>query len=431
MLDRYTFPEMKALWGPDQRFAKMLEAEIAITEAWAELGAFSPDLAQNIKAKAAFDLSRIDELEKTTRHDVAAFLECVGEKLTPAEKNCLHYGITSYDVVDTGLSLLLRDSAKIILKDLENFLSTLKQLALAHKTTLMAGRTHGMLAEPLSLGLKFLIWYTEFLRHKERLELAAQQISVGKISGAVGSYATVPRELEKIVCAKLGLKPAPVSSQILQRDRHGFLLEVLALIGCSLEKIATEIRLLQINERNELAEGFFAGQKGSSAMPHKQNPVISEKICGLSRVLRGNALTALENISLWNERDISHSSAERIIFPQSCTLADYLLRTCDSLLKELRIHPDNMLANLEKAYGTVFSQRLMFTLTQKGWDKEKAYKTAQAMAFKAFSEKIQLKELVEKDPEISPLLTPQELNELFDYNWFLRRIPEIYAELGI
>jgi len=431
MLDRYCFPEMKALWAPDQRFAKMLEVEIAIAEAWAELGAFDPKIAQGIKAKAAFSLERIEELEKTTRHDVVAFLECVGEKLTPEEKNYLHYGITSYDVVDTGISLLLRDSARLILKDLDGFLATLKQLAKTHKTTLMAGRTHGMLAEPISLGLKFLLWHTEFLRHKERLELAEKQISAGKISGPVGTYATVPRELEKIVCAKLGLTPAPVSSQILQRDRHGFFLQVLALLGSSLEKIALEIRLLQINERNELAEGFFAGQKGSSAMPHKQNPVISEKICGLSRILRGNAVTALENIPLWDERDISHSSAERIIFPQSCTLSDYLLRTTDTLLKELRIHPENMRSNLEKAYGTVFSQRLMFALTEKGMAKEEAYKTAQSLAFKAFSEKIQLRELVEKDPQLAPKFTKLELDELFDFNWFLRRIPEIYRELEV
>jgi len=426
MIARYTLPGMGAIWSQENKYQKWLEVEILICEGWARLGQFPPEAAAEIRKKASFRVERILEIEETTRHDLAAFVQNVSENIGEAGKY-LHFGVTSYDVEDTALSLLLRDSADLLLKDLEELSSLLLKQAALHKKTLMAGRTHGMHAEPTTWGLKLLLWRSEVERQKERLSAARASVSVGKISGAVGTYATVPPFIEKHVCGSLDLTPAPVSSQILQRDRHAHYLTTLALIAGTVEKIALEIRHLQRTEVGEVEESFASGQKGSSAMPHKKNPIVSEQLCGLSRVIRGNALAGLENMALWHERDITHSSVERIVLPDSSILTDYILKKLLFILENLKVKKEKMKANLKSGGGIVFSQPLMLALIKKGLSREDAYRLVQEASGKAFQLNKALKEVVSADARFTGLLDEKELSALFDESFFITHVDEIFS----
>ncbi len=428
MIDRYSRPEMKHIWSDENKFAKWLEVEIAACEAWAELGVVPKEDIPKIK-KATINIDRMNEILVTTHHDVTAFLKAVAETLEE-EARFIHFGMTSSDVIDTALALQLIEAANLLEKGLAGLTEVIRHKAIEHKKTLMMGRSHGVHAEPITFGLKMAVWHEELKRHQARLAEAKKIISVGMISGAVGTHATVPLEVEVITCRKLGLEVAKATSQVIQRDRHAQFVVTLALLASSLEKFATEIRALQKTETLEAEEPFEEGQTGSSAMPHKRNPELCERVCGLARLVRGNALTAMENVTLWHERDISHSSNERIILPDSCLTLDYLMHIFAYVMRDLKIYPENMKRNLEVTKGLIFSQRLMTALIeQKGLSRQDAYKMVQCNSMKSWTEKLDFMELLKADPEIT--LTDEELKSIFDYDYYLKNIDAIFERLGL
>ena len=429
MIERYSRPQMKRVWSDESKFAKWLEVEIAVCEAWAELDIIPREAVPKIKL-ARLNLKRMEEILKETRHDMTAFLGSVAESLGD-ESRFIHLGLTSSDVIDTALSLQLVEATEILNQDIKELISVLAQKAIKHKYTAMIGRTHGVHAEPLSFGLKLALWIEEMKRNRQRLSEAKRAIAVGKISGAVGTYATLSPKVEERACARLGLASAPVSSQILQRDRHAQFMTTLAIIASSLEKFATEIRGLQRTETREVEEPFGVGQTGSSAMPHKRNPELCERICGLARLVRGYALTSMENISLWHERDISHSSTERIILPDSCLALDYSLALFTSVMRRLQIYPQRMKRNIGLTKGLIFSQRVMLALIDKGLSRQKAYELVQRNAMKAWQGNKNFLSLLKADPEVTATLPPEELEPLFDEQYYLRYIDEIFKRLGL
>jgi len=429
MIERYSRPRMKKIWSEENKFNQWLKVEIAVCEAWAELGKIPEDAIPRIR-KANCNLERMAEFLKVTHHDVTAFLSSVAESLGE-ESRFIHLGLTSSDIMDTTLSLQLKESTDILEQQVTDFIAVLKNKAIEHKHTIMMGRTHGVHAEPITFGLKIALWVEEMKRSARRLAEAKKAISVGKISGAVGTYATVPPQAEKIACDKLGLTPAPISSQIVQRDRHAQFMTTLAIMAGSLEKFATEIRSLQRTEILEVEEPFQAGQTGSSAMPHKRNPELCERICGLARLVRGHALTSLENIALWHERDISHSSTERIILPDSCLAIDYMLFLFIPIIRDLNVYTDNMRRNLELTRGLVFSQRVLLALINKGLNREEAYKLVQKNAMQAWQGKESFLNLLEADKQTLAHLSKSELESLFDYNYYLKYVDAIFERLEL
>ena len=429
MIERYSRPQMKRAWSDENKFNKWLEVEIAVCDAWAELGVIPREAVPKIKM-ARCNIKRMEEILKETHHDMTAFLGSVAESLGE-ESRFIHLGLTSSDVMDTALSLQMVEAAEILTQDIKGLISVLAQKAMEHKYTPMIGRTHGVHAEPITFGLKLAVWVEEMRRNLQRLAEAKKTVATGKISGAVGTYATVMPEVEQKVCHKLGLAPAPVSSQILQRDRHAQFITTLAIISSSLEKFATEVRGLQRTEVREVEEPFDAKQTGSSAMPHKRNPELCERICGLARLVRGNALTSMENITLWNERDISHSSTERIILPDSCLILDYCLTIFASIIRGLQINPQKMKKNMELTKGLVFSQRVMLALIEKGLSRQKAYELVQQNAMKAWKGNKDFLSLLKADPEVTATLPQGELEPLFDYQYYLRYVDEIFERLGL
>lgn len=430
MIERYTRPEMGAIWTDQNRFQAWLEVEILACEAWAELGVIPWEDVQKIRAQASFDVERIHEIEAHTRHDVVAFTRSVSESLGE-ERKWVHYGLTSTDVVDTANSYLIKQANAILRKDLHRFLEILKNKAQEHKYTVMMGRTHGIHAEPTTFGLKLALWYAEMKRNIERFEAAVSTIEVGKISGAVGTYGNIDPFVEKYVCEKLGLQPAPISTQTLQRDRHAQYLATLALIGTSIEKFATEIRGLQKSETREVEEYFSPGQTGSSAMPHKRNPIGSENMTGLARVLRGYMLTSYENVSLWHERDISHSSAERIIIPDATILLNYMLNRFGTIVERLTVFPEMMKSNMDRSLGLIYSQQVMLALIEQGLTREEAYGVVQPLAMEAWSTQGPFLDLVLADTTINGLLSPEEIKACFDYNRHLQHVDLIFNRLGL
>ena len=429
MIERYSQPQMKRVWSDETKFDKWLKVEIAVCEAWAELGVIPREAVPKIKL-ARVNIKRMEEILKETHHDMTAFLGSVSESLGD-ESRFIHLGLTSSDIIDTALSLQLVESAELLSQDMKELISVLAEKAIKHKYTAMIGRTHGVHAEPISFGLKLALWTQEIRRNRLRLTEAKKAIAVGKISGVVGTYATLSPEVEEKACAKLGLTPAPVSSQILQRDRHAQFVTTLAIISSSLEKFATEIRGLQRTETREAEEPFEAGQTGSSAMPHKRNPELCERICGLARLVRGYALTSMENIALWHERDISHSSTERIILPDSCLLVDYSLSIFTSVMRGLQVYPQRMKKNIGLTKGLIFSQRVMLALIGKGLSRQKAYELVQRNAMKAWKGNKNFLSLLKADPEVTATLPPAELEPLFDEQYYLRYIDDIFRRLGL
>jgi len=428
MIDRYALPAMKNIWQEENKYKIWLEIELLACEALFQLKKINKDAIENIKKNARYSLSRIQEIEKITQHDVLAFTTAVGENLGKYSRY-FHQGLTSSDILDTSLALELKQSAEIIIEDIERLIRILKEKALEHKYTLMVGRTHGVHAEPITLGFKFALWFSEMQRNLERIKRAKEEISYGKISGAVGTFAHLDPYVEEYVCKELSLKPAKISNQIIQRDRHAYYLITLALIASSLEKIATEIRSLQRTEIYEVEEKFAIGQKGSSAMPHKRNPIICERVCGLSRVVRANAIAAMENVNLWNERDISHSSAERIIIPDSNILIDYMLQKFTNLITNLNIYPEHMKQNLEKTKGLIFSQKIMLELTKRGFSREEAYKIVQNISMQVWQSQADFKALLLENAEVGQYLTKSEIEECFDYQTYLRNIDIIFTRV--
>lgn len=427
MIERYTLEEMGKIWKDEFKYSTWLKIEVLACEARAEMGEIPKEDVEVIKTKANFNPARILEIEETTKHDVIAFLTNVAEHVGPESRH-IHYGMTSSDILDTTLAFQMKSAGELLLKRLHELKSALKVRALEHKNTLCIGRSHGIHAEPTTMGLKFALWFEECKRNIERLNAAIESISVGQISGAVGTFEHLSPKVEEYVCSKMGLKPDPVSTQIIQRDRHAEFISMLSIIGASLEKIGLEIRHLQRTEVLEAEEFFSKGQKGSSAMPHKRNPVLSERIAGLSRVLRGNASAAIENIALWHERDISHSSAERIIIPDSCILLDYMLDITINLVKNLIIYPDNMLKNLNLTRGLIFSQTILLKLTNKGMTREKAYKIVQTHAMDVWSDfSKNLKDEMLKSTEISSYLSADEIESTFKYDNMLKNVDYIFS----
>jgi adenylosuccinate lyase len=420
---------MKRIWSDENKFDKWLKVEIAVCEAWGELGVIPRETVPKIK-RARVNLKRMEEILRETHHDITAFLGSVAESVGD-ESRFIHLGLTSSDVIDTALSLQLIESAELLSQDVKELVSVLAQTAMKHKYTVMMGRTHGVHAEPISFGLKLALWTEEMRRNLQRLGEAKKAIAVGKISGAVGTYATLSPEVEEKACARLGLAPAPASSQILQRDRHAQFVTTLAIIASSLEKFATEIRDLQRTETREVEEPFAPGQTGSSAMPHKRNPELCERICGLARLVRGFALTSMENIALWHERDISHSSTERIILPDSCLVVDYILSLFTSVMRGLQVYPQKMKRNVELTRGLIFSQRVMLALIDKGLSRQKAYELVQRNAMKAWKGNRNFLTLLKADPEVTATLPQSELEPLFDYQYYLRYIDDIFKRLGL
>ena len=428
MIERYTLPRMGAVWTSKRKYETWLQVELAACEAREESGDVPGGVARRVKRKVTIDPGRIEEIERITKHDVIAFLESVAERAGPPARH-LHVGLTSSDVLDTGLAIQLVEAVGIILEDLDALLPVLRDQALAHRKTMMVGRSHGIHGEPISLGFKFAIWYEEFIRQRRRLVAAGEDIAVGKLSGAMGTFAHLPPRIEKVACAKLGLKPAPVSNQVVQRDRHAAFVTTLALVAASIEKVATEIRHLQRTEVLEAEEYFSAGQKGSSAMPHKRNPVGSENLCGLARVIRANSLAALENVALWHERDISHSSVERIIIPDSTILLDYMIVRLTQLLKNLVVYPERMLENLNLTGGLVYSQRVLLALVDRGVERKAAYEAVQRNAMEAWEGQGDFYDLVSRDPLISKKLAPAEIQACFEPEWYVRHLDEVYRRV--
>jgi adenylosuccinate lyase len=430
MLDRYSRPEMKAVWTEENKYKAWLEVELAACEAWSELGVIPKEDVEALRANAGFDLNRIYEIEQETRHDVIAFTRAVSETLGP-ERKWVHYGLTSTDVVDTANGYLLLQANKILEGDLLRFIEILKEQAIRYKDTVMMGRTHGVHAEPTTFGLKLALWYEEMNRNLERFRRAAKGVEFGKISGAVGTYANIDPFVEQYVCKKLGLSPAPISTQTLQRDRHAEYIAMLALIATSLDKFATEIRALQKSEFREVEEPFAKGQKGSSAMPHKRNPIGCENISGLARVMRGYMMSAYENVPLWHERDISHSSVERIILPDATILLNYMLNRLGNIIKHLTVFPENMKRNMERTFGLPFSGRVMTKLIDQGWSREQAYDTVQPRAMEAWETQKPFREIIENTPEITAVLSSEEIAEAFDSSWHLKHVDTIFRRLGL
>ncbi|EPZ38183.1 MULTISPECIES: adenylosuccinate lyase [Anoxybacillus] len=430
MIERYTRPEMGAIWTEENRFRAWLEVEILACEAWAELGVIPKEDVEKIRQHASFNIERIKEIEEETRHDVVAFTRAVSETLGE-ERKWVHYGLTSTDVVDTALSYLLKQANEILLRDLENFIAVLKEKAIEHKYTVMMGRTHGVHAEPTTFGLKLALWYAEMERNLERFKQAAETVRVGKISGAVGTYANIDPFVEQYVCEKLGLQPAPISTQTLQRDRHAHYMATLALIATSIEKFAVEIRGLQKSETREVEEFFAKGQKGSSAMPHKRNPIGSENMTGMARVIRGYMLTAYENVPLWHERDISHSSAERIILPDATIALNYMLHRFTNIVKNLTVFPENMKKNMDRTLGLIYSQRVLLALIDTGMTREEAYDLVQPKAMEAWEKQVPFRSLIEADEVITSRLTKEQIADCFDYNYHLKHVDTIFSRLGL
>jgi adenylosuccinate lyase len=428
MIPRYSREAMARIWTEEYKFQTWLRVELAALEAMAECGLIPREVPERVFRLATCDPECVLALEKETHHDVAAFVDhvasCLGE-----DGRYFHFGLTSSDVLDTALGLRLTESADLLLKDLDELLAVLRERAFAHKNLPMVGRTHGVHAEPITFGLKFALWFAEFQRQRLRLAAARESIAVGKLSGAVGTFAHLSPEVEAGVCARLGLKPAPISTQVLQRDRHAEFFLTLALIGASVEKVALEVRHLQRTEVREAEELFAAGQKGSSAMPHKRNPVLSENLCGLARVLRANALAALENVALWHERDISHSSVERLIAPDSAILLDFMLARLTRLLANLQVYPEKMAANLDLTRGLIYSQGLLLALVQKGLSRDAAYRLVQRPAMRVWEEGGGFAHYVREDAEIGQYLKEEELAEIFDLERYLRHVDTIFARV--
>ena len=430
MIERYSRPAMKKVWSDENKFNKWLEVEIAACEAWAQLGVIPRSAIPKIKL-ARVNLKRMDEILKETHHDVTAFLNTVAESIGE-ESRYINLGMTSYDVMDTALSLQLIEASDILAEDIKELSSELAGLAIKYKNTPMTGRTHGVHAEPITFGLKLALWFEEMNRNRHRLTEARKIIAVGKISGAVGTYATLSPQVEEKACHKLGLTPAPISNQILQRDRHAQFVTTLAIIASSLEKFATEIRGLQKTEVREVEEPFSPGQTGSSAMPHKRNPELCERVCGIARLIRGYSVTSMEDITLWHERDISHSSAERIILPDACLALDYSMNVFTSVMKGLNVYPKRMKQNMEITRGLLFSQRVLLALIDKGMSRQSAYKIVQRNAMKTWqSDTKKFKTLLKADKEVTAALTTAELEALFDYNYYLRYVDDVFSRLGL
>ena len=428
MIDRYTRKEMGRLWEPQNRFQKWLDVEIAVCEAWAELGKIPKSALAVIKKKAGFNLVRIDEIEAVVKHDVIAFLTSVAEKVGP-ESRYIHKGLTSSDIVDTAQCLLMKEAATIIIADLKKFMTVLREQAYRYRRTVCIGRSHGVHAEPMTFGLKFALWFEEAKRNIQRMETARKTISVGKFSGAVGTFSNIPVTIEEAVCRKLGLRPEPVATQVIQRDRHSEYLSVLAILAASLEKIAVEIRHLQRTEVLEAEEPFAKGQKGSSAMPHKRNPVGCENISGLARVVRANALGGMENVALWHERDISHSSVERVIIPDSTILVDYMLNRLTGILSGLQVYPERMLENLGRSYGLYNSQNVLIRLIEKGMTREDAYGLVQKNAMMSWGTRKPFKDFLAKDRDVKKFLSAHDLDRIFDLKQYLRNVDYIFTRI--
>jgi adenylosuccinate lyase len=428
MIPRYSRPEMARLWSDENRFATWLRVEIAATEVLAERGVVPKDAKDAIKSKARFDVARIEAIEKEVQHDVIAFVSNVAESIGP-EGRWLHYGLTSSDVVDTALSLMMRDACELIAEDLLALMAVVRERAFRHKGAAMIGRTHGVHAEPMTFGVKMALWHAELERQNHRLGRARSAIAVGKLSGAVGTFSHLPPEVEEAVCARLGLAAAPASSQVLQRDRHAEVLTTLALLGASLEKFATEIRALQKTEVREVEEPFGAGQKGSSAMPHKRNPVGSEQVAGLARLLRGHALAAMENIALWHERDISHSSVERVIVPDSFLVLDHMLRRFTDIVKGMTVDEARMRRNLDSTNGLVFSGQLLLELTARGMRREDAYRVVQGHAMEAWTTEGDFRGRVSRDPDVRRVLKDEEIADVFRLERYLGHVDAIFRRV--
>ena len=427
MIERYTLPEMGKIWSEQFKLETWLKVEILACEARTKMGFIPQNEFEEIKAKANFDIKRVQEIEETTKHDVIAFLTNVAEYVGPASRH-IHYGMTSSDVLDTALGYQIKTAGELLLKDLHSLKEVLKKRALEHKRTICVGRSHGIHAEAYSMGLKFALWFEETKRNIERLDAAIKSVACGKISGAVGTFDHLPPQVEEYVCEKLGLTPEPVATQVVQRDRHAQFLSTLAIIGSSLEKIAIEIRHLQRTEVLEAEEYFSKGQKGSSAMPHKRNPIISERITGIARILRSNSIAALENVALWHERDISHSSAERIIIPDSCIALDYALNLMIKLIDNLIIYPENMISNLNITRGLIFSQKVLLKLTEKGMSREDAYKLVQENSMKVWQNKnLNLKDELVSSEELKKFLTREEIDEIFNPEKMLPNLDYIFS----
>lgn len=431
MIGRYTRPEMAALWTDEAKFQTYLDVEIAVCEAHCQLGRIPREAVEDIKKKAGFDVKRIDEIELEVKHDVIAFLTSVAEKVGENSRY-VHLGLTSSDVIDTALALQMRRASQIIRKDLQDLYDAILDQARKHKNTITVGRSHGIHAEPTTFGFKLAVWLEEVRRQQERLEAAVEMISIGQFSGAVGTYSNIDPEIERITCSLLELRPAPISTQIIQRDRHAQFIWTLAMIGSSLEKFAVEIRHLQRTDVLEAEEPFTHGQKGSSAMPHKRNPVGSENITGLARVLRGNALAAMENIPLWHERDISHSSVERIILPDSCILIDYMLARFTKIVAGLVVYPENMRRNMDRYGGVIFSQAVMLKIVEKGMSREDAYSLVQSNAMKAWNnDGGDFRGNLLADARVTEILKKEEIEECFDPEHYLRNVNQVFERLGI
>ncbi|MGQ9572534.1 MAG: adenylosuccinate lyase [Dehalococcoidia bacterium] len=429
MIERYTRPDMGRIWSTSNKLDKWLEVEIAVCQAWADQGVIPREAAEKIR-HARYDLKRMAEYEREMHHDLLAFLRSVADSLGD-ESRYVHLGLTSYDVEDTALGLLLKQSAELLERDVAELIAVLEKRALEHKDTIMMGRTHGIHAEPITFGLKLALWLDEMRRHARRLAAAKAEISVGKISGPVGSHATVPPAVEEAVCSRLGLAVAPVSTQIVQRDRHAHFIATLAVIAASLEKFATEIRHLQRTEVAEVAEPFAAGQTGSSAMPHKRNPEKCERITGLARLFRGYTMVALENVALWHERDLTDSAPERIVLPDACILLDYILDLFTSIMRGLEVFPERMRENLESTYGVIFSQRVLLALIDKGLIRQDAYKLAQRNAMRAWQERRPYLEVLCEDAEVMEHISREELTALFDYGYFVRYVDDSFRRVGL
>jgi len=428
VIPRYSREKMAAIWSPENRYAKWLDVEVAACEAMVKLGRVPAEALENIQAKAVINTARIDEIEKVTRHDVIAFVSSLTEVIGE-DGRFIHMGLTSSDVLDTALAVQLKEASGLLLEDLDQLLAVLKRRALEHKNTLMIGRSHGIHAEPITFGLKLASWYSEMRRNRARLERAREAVSCGKISGAVGTFSFVDPFVEEYVCEKLGLAPVPVASQIVQRDRHAEFFSTLAIVASSLDKFAQEIRLLQRTEVREAEEYFSPGQKGSSAMPHKRNPVLSENISGLSRLVRSYALAALEDVALWHERDISHSSVERVIAPDATIALDFMLGRFTGLMDRLVVYPDRMLANLNMTHGVIFSQRVLLSLIEKGTTREDAYAIVQENAMKSWQEGTEFRKLLGQDERVQKHLNAADLDVIFDVNHFLKHLDYIFERV--
>ena len=429
MIERYARPRMKQVWSDESKYDKWLAVELAVCEAWTAANVIPEEDMRKLRC-AEYDIDRLNEILRVTKHDMTAFLGSVTEKLGP-EGRWLHLGLTTSDVWDTATSLQLVAAADALGDEIDCCIDALANSAREHKNTLMMGRTHGVHAEPITLGLKLALWWDEMRRNRNRLLNARQDIAVGKISGPVGTHATVPPDVETRVCRELGIEVAPVSNQVVQRDRHAAFVTTLAVIAASLEKFATEIRGLQRTEIREIEEPFSEGQTGSSSMPHKRNPELSERVCGLARLIRGHAVTALENVALWGERDISHSSAERLILPDSCMALDYILDLFTGIITDMRVYPERMLKNMELTRGLLFSQRLMLTLIEKGVSRDEAYKTMQTNSARTWDEDDDFRDLVRADPTVTKHLSQRDLDSMFDYGYYVRFMDEVYDRVGL